>query len=411
MKVSGVITEYNPFHNGHKYQLDKIREETHSDYIIVAMSGNFVQRGTPAFLDKYLRTEIALKCGADLVLEIPVIGATASAESFANAGVSILNSTGVVSYLCYGVEKKSDIISKIASFLRNPSTKFNEKLATYTKSGDSFPVARAKALCNFFPDEEKAAVEDILKTPNNILGIEYEKVLKSTSISGHQIKRIGEDYHSTNLSSAFASASAIREAVFNDYSLSDIGKYVPKEMYEILKTSTSNFNTCVKPDDISQLLYYKLILGMQNSFDSYLDCTDELSAKICNNIYQFESFTQFSSLLKSKNYTLTRINRVLTHILLDIKKTDTLPENNAPYLRVLGFKKGSSALLHEIKEKASAPLITKVADASSQLSPHSYEIFKKDIFASDLYRSIATKSDTSVINKSNEYTKGLIIIP
>lgn len=411
MKVSGVITEYNPFHNGHKYQLDKIKEETHSDYIIVAMSGNFVQRGTPAFLDKYLRTEIALKCGADLVLEIPVIGATASAESFANAGVSILNSTGVVSYLCYGVEKKSDIISKIASFLRNPSTKFNEKLATYTKSGDSFPVARAKALCNFFPDEEKAAVEDILKTPNNILGIEYEKALKSTSISGHQIKRIGEDYHSTNLSSAFASASAIREAVFNDYSLSDIGKYVPKEMYEILKTSTSNFISCVKPDDISQLLYYKLMLGMQNSFDAFSDCTEELSSKICNNIYQFESFTQFSGLLKSKNYTLTRINRVLTHILLDIKKTDTLPENSAPYLRVLGFKKGSSALLHEIKEKASAPLITKVADASSQLSPHSYEIFKKDIFASDLYRSIAAKSDTSVINKSNEYTKGLIIIP
>lgn len=411
MKVSGVITEYNPFHNGHKYQLDKIREETHSDYIIVAMSGNFVQRGTPAFLDKYLRTEIALKCGADLVLEIPVIGATASAESFANAGVSILNSTGVVSYLCYGVEKKSDIISKIASFLRNPSSKFNEKLATYTKSGDSFPVARAKALCNFFPDEEKAAVEDILKTPNNILGIEYEKALKSTSISGHQIKRIGEDYHSTNLSSAFASASAIREAVFNDYSLSDIGKYVPKEMYEILKTSTSNFISCVKPDDISQLLYYKLMLGMQNSFDTFSDCTEELSSKICNNIYQFESFTQFSGLLKSKNYTLTRINRVLTHILLDIKKTDTLPENSAPYLRVLGFKKGSSALLHEIKEKASAPLITKVADASSQLSPHSYEIFKKDIFASDLYRSIAAKSDTSVINKSNEYTKGLIIIP
>lgn len=411
MKVSGVITEYNPFHNGHKYQLDKIREETHSDYIIVAMSGNFVQRGTPAFLDKYLRTEIALKCGADLVLEIPVIGATASAESFANAGVSILNSTGVVSYLCYGVEKKSDIISKIASFLRNPSTKFNEKLATYTKSGDSFPVARAKALCNFFPDEEKAAVEGILKTPNNILGIEYEKALKSTSISGHQIKRIGEDYHSTNLSSAFASASAIREAVFNDYSLSDIGKYVPKEMYEILKTSTSNFISCVKPDDISQLLYYKLMLGMQNSFDAFSDCTEELSSKICNNIYQFESFTQFSGLLKSKNYTLTRINRVLTHILLDIKKTDTLPENSAPYLRVLGFKKGSSALLHEIKEKASAPLITKVADASSQLSPHSYEIFKKDIFASDLYRSIAAKSDTSVINKSNEYTKGLIIIP
>lgn len=411
MKVSGVITEYNPFHNGHKYQLDKIREETHSDYIIVAMSGNFVQRGTPAFLDKYLRTEIALKCGADLVLEIPVIGATASAENFASAGVSTLNSTGVVSCLCYGVEEKSDIISKIASFLCNPSTEFSEKLAAYTKSGDSFPVARAKALCHFFPDEEKAAVENILKTPNNILGIEYEKALKSTNISGHQIKRIGEDYHSTNLSSVFASASAIREAVFNDYSLSDIEKYIPMEMYEVLKTSTGNFNTCVKPDDISQLLYYKLILGMQNSFDTFLDCTDELSAKICNNIYQFESFTQFSSLLKSKNYTLTRINRVLTHILLDIKKTDILHEGNAPYLRVLGFKKGSSALLHEIKEKASAPLITKVADASSQLTPHSYKIFKKDIFASDLYRSIAAKSNTSTINKSNEYTKGLIIIP
>ena len=433
MKVSGVITEYNPFHNGHKYQLDKIREESHADYIIVAMSGNFVQRGTPAFIDKYTRAEMALNCGADLILEIPVLGATASAEGFARAGVLTLASTGILSTLCYGVEKKSGLLSELADFLLSPCEEFNDAITSCIKSGDSFPAARAKAVSRCFPDASNELIQDMLSTPNNILAIEYEKALKGTGIAGHQIERVGEGYHSVSLSSNFASASAIRAAAASGCSASEISKYMPDKAYEVLLSRTkalsgSNEKTaCVLPDDLSQILLYKLlsfsVSGRNDAFCDFSDCTEELSAKIANNIYKYRSFSQFCDLLKSKNYTHTRISRVLTHILLDIKKSDadafarllSAPQT-VPYLRVLGFKKSSSQLLHEIKEKASAPLITKVADASSLMTSSSYETFKKDIFASDIYRSLlySKSSETEARqfgSSPNEYTQQLVIVP
>lgn len=432
MKVSGVITEYNPFHNGHKYQLDKIREETHADYIVVAMSGNFVQRGTPAFTDKYTRAEMALRCGADMILEIPAIGATASAEGFARAGVLTLASTGVLSTLCYGVEKKSGLLAGLADFLSSPCQEFNNVLASHMKSGDSFPAARAKAVCHCFPDASASQIQDMLSTPNNILAIEYEKALKGTGISGHQIERVGEGYHSVNLSSDFASASAIREAVANGSPAYGIKKYMPKEAYEVLishakaLSDTDPNAACVMPDDISQTLLYKLLTlsasGSNDAFCDFSDCTKELSAKIANNIYRYNSFSQFCDLLKSKNYTHTRISRALTHILLDIKKSDAdvfaqslATSQAAPYLRMLGFKKSSSALLHEIKEKASAPLITKVADAASILTPSSYKVLRKDISASDIYRSILCSKLPEADNSSfgsmpNEYTQQIVVI-
>ena len=183
---------------------------------------------------------------------------------------------------------------------------------------------------------------------------------------------------------------------------------------------------CVLPDDLSQILLYKLlsfsVSGRNDAFCDFSDCTEELSAKIANNIYNYRSFSQFCDLLKSKNYSHTRISRVLTHILLDIKKSDadaftqllSAPQP-VPYLRVLGFKKSSSQLLHEIKEKASAPLITKVADASS-LMTSSYETFKKDIFASDIYRSLLygklSETEGRQFGSSpNEYTQQIVIVP
>ncbi len=243
---------------------------------------------------------------------------------------------------------------------------------------------------------------------------------------------MGEGYHSVSLSSDFASASAIREAVAKGSPAYEIQKYMPEEAYEVLisrakaLTDTDVNPACVMPDDISQTLLYKLLTfsasGSNDAFCDFSDCTEELSSKITNNIYRYESFSQFCDLLKSKNYTHTRISRALTHILLDIKKSDadvfaqSLAISQAvPYLRVLGFKKSSSALLHEIKEKASAPLITKVADASSILTPSSYKILRKDISASDIYRSIQCSKlpeagNNSFGNMPNEYTRQIVVI-
>ena len=178
MKVAGVITEYNPFHNGHKYQLEQIKRQTSADYIVVVMSGDFVQRGEPAIIDKYERTRMALLSGADLVLELPAVFATASAEFFAGGGVSVLKNTGVV--------------------LKNPPAEYSASLARLIQGGMSFPAARSRALCEYFRDTYDSASEKLdafIASPNNILAIEYEKALMDCDITGFPIQRVGEGYH------------------------------------------------------------------------------------------------------------------------------------------------------------------------------------------------------------------------
>lgn len=416
MKVAGVITEYNPFHNGHKYQLEQIKRQTSADYIVVIMSGDFVQRGEPAIIDKYERTRMALLSGADLVLELPSVFATASAEFFAGGGVSVLKNTGVADMLCYGVESVDHELTKlVAGVLKNPPAEYSASLARLIQGGMSFPAARSRALCEYFQDNYDISLEKLdafIASPNNILAIEYEKALMDCDITGFPIKRVGEGYHSTDSTSAFSSATAVRGVISTVYNtanhltvnssntsqfgnLTVLNTLMPADCAKILTYCISNGHI-VFPDAISDLLYYRLISERNEGYEKYSDCTKELSAKIVKNIYKYENFTQFCNLLKSKNLTYTRISRVLTHILLGIENDDFNICMDNPYLRILGFKKSSGELMHLLKKRASAPIITKVADAP-------YELISKDIFAADLYGRLCH-------SQQNEFTHGVVII-
>ena len=416
MKVAGVITEYNPFHNGHKYQLEQIKRQTSADYIVVAMSGNFVQRGEPAIIDKYKRTRMALLSGADLVLELPSVFATASAEFFANGGVSVLKNTGVVDTLCYGVESVDhELTTLVAGVLKNPPAAYSASLARLIQDGMSFPAARSRALCEYFRDNYDSSSEKLdafIASPNNILAIEYEKALMDCDITGFPIQRVGEGYHSTDSTSKFSSATAVRGVIStlididkhntitnmqldNSWISAKFSQLIPSACTDILVNCILGGHI-VFPDDISEMLYYRLLTGKYKGFAQYADCTKELSAKIVKNIYKYESFTQFCNLLKSKNLTYTRISRVLTHILLGIENDDFNICMDNPYLRILGFKKSSGELMHLLKKRASTPIITKVADAP-------YELIFKDIFAADLYGRLCH-------SQQNEFTHGVVII-
>lgn len=416
MKVAGVITEYNPFHNGHKYQLEQIKRQTSADYIIVVMSGDFVQRGEPAIIDKYERTRMALLSGADLVLELPSVFAVSSAEFFARGGVSVLKNTGVADMLCYGVESVDHELTKlVAGVLKNPPAEYSASLALLIQGGMSFPAARSRALCEYFRDNYDISSEKLdtfIASPNNILAIEYEKALMDCDITGFPIKRVGEGYHSTDSTSAFSSATAVRGVISTVYNtanhltvnssntsqfgnLTVLNTLMPADCAKILTYCISNGHI-VFPDAISDLLYYRLISERNEGYEKYSDCTKELSAKIVKNIYKYENFTQFCNLLKSKNLTYTRISRVLTHILLGIENNDFNICMDNPYLRILGFKKSSGELMHLLKKRASAPIITKVADAP-------YELISKDIFAADLYGRLCH-------SQQNEFTHGVVII-
>ena len=410
MKVVGIVAEYNPFHNGHKYQMDKVKKETGADYIIVAMSGNFLQRGVPAICDKFIRTEMALQCGADLVIEIPTLWATASAEYFAHAGVSLLAATGVVTHIAFGAET-DDLTSlrEVASILKTEPDVYRAVLANSIRSGNSFPIARKHALTTSLPNFTEEKLSELLDNPNNILALEYLKAMPN-SIEPILIKREGAGYHDTEIDTVLPSASAIREAIFSDAQMESISNAMPKESFVLFKNAYK-CNQLMTTNDFSSSLGYCLLSQVHNGFASYADCNQDFSNKIKNALNSYVLFEDFIDTLKTKDMTYTRVNRCLLHILLGIKQADyTIVRaiGFAPYLRILGFKNASSGVLSEMKRQATAPIISKAADAVTLLDYETNKFFDKDIFASNLYyQHIARKAGTK---PKNEYTCKIVIL-
>ena len=394
MKTAAIIAEYNPFHKGHAYQIEETRNLTGADYILVVMSGNYVQRGTPAIFNKYLRTKMALSCGADAILELPLPYACSSAEFFAGGGVTLLNKLNVIDYLSFGSECGSiDILQSVARFLVHEPASYQTLLHSYLKQGLSFPAAREKALLQTVPSIDKTVLNEVFSSPNNILGLEYCKSLfaLNSTIEPVTITRKG-NYHDDTLTK-YSSASAIRKALSENKN--SVKEYIPESVYSLIFPQIpAGHPTCIDSDDFSQLLYYKLLSEKNNGFSNYLDCNREISDKIVKYLPQYTDFTAFCELLKSKNITYTRISRILLHILLDIKTPAfyNIPfaerELFVPYARLLGFKKEASPLLNHIKKASSIPLISNIPDAFKTLSEEASCMLQKEIFASDVYETI-----------------------
>jgi predicted nucleotidyltransferase len=415
MKVAGIVAEYNPFHNGHAYQIKKVRKETGAEYVVVAISGDFLQRGLPAMLDKYRRARMALHGGADLVLEIPARWACASAEYFAGAGVQLLAKTGVVRTVCYGCEQvKPELIGALIAVLAQEPEEFSLLLKELVKNGMSYPAARSKAACRMLPDWDAKVVRDFLGTPNNILALEYEKAIAQwnagtgASLKGHGIRRVGAGYHSPKPEDGFASATAIRAQLLTGEA--DVSDYVPAFTCALLADAAKE-GCLLDTDDFSGVLYARLWSLREAGYERFADCSGDLSRKIQKNLDAFTGFTQFAELLKSRDLTYTRVCRALLHILLDIRQSDCdglWMEAGIPYLRVLGFRQDAAPLLSAIKKEASAPLVTKVADASRILSPEALSLLAQDIRCADLYRGVAAMRTGRVL--PNEYEQGIVLV-
>jgi len=426
MKVNGIIAEYNPFHKGHLYQLNTSKEQTDSDYTIIVMSGNFMQRGTPALLDKFLRARMALLCGADLVLELPAYYATSSAEYFAMGGVTLLDKLGIVNHLSFGSECGDiSVLRKIARILAEEPSEYVELLRKYLKEGLSFPTARTNALLAY--DAFLADYRDVLSSPNNILGIEYCKALlrRSSTIEPITVKRMGADYHdeklvtddmmvATNSGSAIdtpaSSATAIRQTILDGGDFSCLQNHMPEAAFAVLKDAFNHFKP-IFPNDFSSLLHYKLLLEQAYGYGYFMDVSSELSDRIGNHLYDFKDLEDFCDLLKRKDMTHTRISRCLMHILLDMK-TETIEKYSSfdyiPYARVLGFRKESTPLLSAIKENSSIPLITKLADAEKLLDDDAYGMLQEDIRINQIYQSVlALKNEVSM---ANEFRTPIVIV-
>ncbi|MBQ2803544.1 MAG: nucleotidyltransferase [Lachnospiraceae bacterium] len=411
MKVNAIIAEYNPFHNGHQYHLEEAKKATGADYTVVVMSGNFVQRGIPAIINKYDRTEMALRNGADLVLELPMYYAVSSAEYFAMGAVSLLDKLGVVDHICFGSECGNlAILQQIAQILLEEPEPYIRSLRQSMRQGLSYPAARNGALLQYAPSLSNH--RDVLSSPNNILGIEYLKALlrRGSQITATTTKRVGADYRDIRLGEKQSSALAIRHAIFSHQNTEFLKEQMPESAYEIIM-KTLQCTQPVHPNDFSAVMHYKLLTEATQDYTQYLDVSQDLSDRISKNLYQYESFKGFCDLLKSKDMTYTRISRCLLHIMLDMK-TDILKgyqeTDYISYARVLGFRRDAQPLLGSIKECASIPLVTKLADTRQTLKAEALQMLERDIFMNSIYESVVSLKAKQPMR--NEYSTPLVIV-
>lgn len=409
-KVNGVIAEYNPFHNGHSYQLQDAKAQTKADYTVIVMSGSFMQRGTPALLDKFKRAEMALRNGADLVIELPTLYSASSADYYATGAVTLLDKLGIVNFLCFGSECGDvDTLQQIADILEAEPEEYSALLKQYLKQGLSYPIARTNALMRFRPDLSDC--RDILSSANNILGIAYLKALKRRNSAMKPITtKRSSNYHDRMLGTHQSSALALRHAIYDGSNLQALSDQMPASAYEILSAAITD-GQCLQINDLSGPLHYKLLMEADEGYTSYLDVSGELSDRIRNHLCDFTSFHNFCELLKTKDMTFTRISRCLMHILLNIKtdEMEMLQQNDyINYARVLGFRKEAEGLLTTIKANACIPLLTKLADAEQVLDEDSFAMLKRELRMNAVYRSAAAiRSGTPMVS---EYRIPLVIV-
>ena len=396
MKAVGLVTEYNPFHNGHLYHLNKAMELTGADISVAVMSGDFVQRGEPAVLDKYTRTSMALNSGVNLVIELPVNYAVSSAESFAAGALKVLDYIKADS-IAFGSESGNiERLSKLAHILCDNEDTLYKEISKYTANGISYAAARQKVV-EKLTDKDTAAM---LTSSNNILAVEYLKAIikNNYAIKPYTIKRQGDSYNDTDIRSEYASATALRGNLKAD----NISKYIPVKAGLILSSNTNY----IYPDDITEALFTRLLdILFASSYDKnvfienvmqYPDVNKEIAGRLYKSAMDMITRTvqqrsesedngafSFGSLcehIKTKEVPLSRIKRALVRITLGLDKKHMKKYSNAPYIRVLGFDKKGQEYLSYIRKTVEVPLITKTADYK--------EMLLDDIHAANIYNMI-----------------------
>ncbi len=387
MNITGIVVEYNPFHNGHLHHIKKSKDLAGSDAIIAIMSGNFVQRGTPAIVDKWNRTKMALMNGVDLVIELPLVYSLSSAEFFANGSISLLNNLGVVNNICFGSECGDiDVIFYIAKILAEEPLDFKLLLKKHLQKGLSYPSARSNALLEFFKNFSNIIfpyenMENIIKSSNNILGIEYCKsLIKLTSeISPFTIKREGAAYNSSSLSENFSSASSIRKHIKENKDVANLRNHIPDNTYDLLTTLNRKDYHFTFEDKMIPYLKYKYTL-YKNSIENLPDVSEGIHNRIYKALETSTNFHELISFAKTKRYTYTRISRILCQFFIGFENWDTfnLRNNSCPYARVLGFNSTGIKVLQQMKQHSNIPIYTKLPknpDPTLSLDIHGTRVY------------------------------------
>lgn len=398
MNITGIIAEYNPLHNGHIYHLLETKKICNTDGVVCIMSGNFVQRGEPALIDKWSRTKSAILSGIDLVLELPCIYSLSSAEFFAFGAVSLLNSLGTINNICFGSESGNiKNIEYIAKILSNEPEEYKNYLKYNLDKGLSFPKSRMEALKKFMLENSHTFLdENEMKCSNNVLGIEYCKSLKklNSTIKPYTVKRKGSLYTDEDLSH-YPSATSIRTSLKKSQNADLLKGLIPKSSFSIIKNSIGDITF---KDSMFSFLKYKAYTS-KNSLRKLPDVSEGLENKIYDALMNSNNIDEALLSIKSKRYAYTRLNRILTqyYIGFDCYNTDYLRKLPCPYARILGFNERGKEILRLIKLKSSIPLVSKVNKIEN-------ETLNLDIQATKAYSLI-----NNSVNYLDDYLKKPII--
>lgn len=387
-KVLGIIAEYNPFHNGHLFHLNESKKLTGSSYTVAIMSGNFAQRGNTSIIDKWSKAKSAIECGVDLVVELPVLYSTSSAENFAEGAIKILASLKVVDYLSFGAETADiNLLNNIATVLNEEPKEYKSLLSEELKKGLSYPKARENALMIYLNDIKKYS--NVLSSPNNILGIEYIKALKkyNSIIQPIAMPRHESGHNDLNYHGNIASSTAIRNITKNN-GFDILRKLMPEPSYTNLIKNIKVGHVVPDLSVFEKEIIFNLRKMSIYDISQLPDVSEGLEFAIKNAANSCNSLVELLNIIKSKRYTQTRIQRILLYSLLGITKKDiAISKKTQPYVRVLGFNEKGKYLISEVaKANPKLNIITSVKKFTDKnLNRNLKSMLEKDIWATDVY--------------------------
>lgn len=368
LKATGVIVEYNPFHNGHKLHAQAARTETNADIVIAIMSGNFLQRGEPAFVDKWLRTEMALQNGVDLVFELPYAFSTAHAPQFARGAIQLLDASQCHAY-CFGSEEgQIQPFTNSMTLLHTHHTNYEQAIKKSIANGISYPQALQIAYNQLIDHNPNDGPFTDLTKPNNILGFHYVQAahtIKST-MKPTTIGRVGANYHDEQLHNHhIGSATAIRKNVLDTNSLATVANFVPETVYKLLHAYEEKGRSFGNWDTFYPFLRLLILRDQPKRLARIADVTEGIENLMYRSALQHDDFDGFMNAVKSKRYTWTRIQRMLTHILTGYTSSQRAMIESPSYLRLLGMNKDGRRYLNQYKNDFKLPLVSKVSAFSN----------------------------------------------
>lgn len=407
--VLGIIAEYNPFHNGHLYQIEQAKKITGAEYVVAIITGNFAQRGNTALVNKWTKAQMALENGVDIVLELPTIYSISSAENFAEGAIKILDSLKIVDTLCFGTETGDfAALNNIANILYNEPKEYVAILNHELGKGISYPKARENALMMYLNDIKRYA--NILSGPNNILAIEYLKALKrlKSDMKPFSVERKKVYYNDERIVDEFASATAIRKLIATEQ-YDDLRKVMPKNSYMLLKEEIQKGNYVIDLIKYEKEILYTLRKMTVREIAELPDVSEGLENAIKNAADSCNNLIDLVNIVKSKRYTQTRIQRILLYALLGITKKDMQNSKKViPYARVLGFNARGKEMLSDICNIN--PKIQMVTSVKKYMDQNTNKILRemleKDIFATNIY-TLGYEYDSWA---NLDYTNKLVII-